>query len=106
METTTHTFTHNADTIDDEFLRALASINGSFSKLVPGLQLAWDSTSFGALKRCARYYELGIMRGYAPRAESVHLVFGIEFHAALELYDRLRTDGLEHEPALLRVLKQ
>lgn len=73
----------------------------SFSPTLPTLQLAWDSTSLGALKTCPRYYQYNILEGYTAHTENVHLVFGTEFHAALELFDRARAQGMEHEDALL-----
>ena len=73
--------------------------NTSFSLHAPGLQIALDSTSIGAGKTCARYYQYVIGSadepGYATRLENVHFIFGIEYHAALELYDRKRAEGEE-----------
>ena len=77
----------------------------SFSKKLPGLQLAWDSTSLGALKTCPRYYQLNILQGFVSKIEGVHLRFGREFHAALELFDRLRAEGIDTETATLRVVR-
>lgn len=74
--------------------------NTSFSKLVPGLQLAVDSTSLGEFKTCPRRYYYSIICGYQPRSESVHLRFGILIHEATEKYDRLRAEGVLHEAAL------
>lgn len=77
--------------------------NSSFSAYVPELQIALDSTSIGAQKTCPTYYRLsigdGTLPGYAPRDESIHLRFGIEYHAALEFYDRRRAEGLDHDTA-------
>ena len=84
---------------------ALAAGNSSFSTITPGLQLAWDSTSLGALKRCPKYYELSIIRGYVSRQESVHLTFGIAFHSALEFYNHRRAEGIAHEAALIQTLR-
>lgn len=69
----------------------------SFSKQHPELQLAWDSTSMGAFKRCQRYYYYSIVLGWVPRDESVHLKFGLIYHAALEVYDKVRARGGSHE---------
>lgn len=70
----------------------------SFSQILPLLQLAWDSTSLGELKTCARRYQYNILEGYVTRTENVHLRFGSEFHAALEYYDRLRARESRYEP--------
>jgi hypothetical protein len=73
----------------------------SFSTQNPSHQLAWDSTSLGALKTCPRYYQYNILEGYTAHAENVHFVFGIEFHAALEHYDRQRANGMDQNNATL-----
>lgn len=75
--------------------------NRSFTGL---LQHAWDSTSMGALKTCPTLYHYTIVQGWAPRAESVHLTFGLVFHAAIERYDHARAAGEDHEEASLKAL--
>lgn len=70
-----------------EFGRAA---NSSFSTILPTLQIALDSTSLKAMKKCWRYYYYSIVRGYALEGENIHFVFGIWFHSATELYDHLR----------------
>lgn len=72
----------------------------AFSDQTPGLQVAWDSTSLGALKSCARFYQYSIVEGWTPISESVHLTFGIHYHKALETYDHKRSDGECHNDAL------
>ena len=76
------------------------SHNSSFSRELPGLQLAIDSTSLGEFKLCPRRYYYSIVLGYQPRAESVHLKFGILLHQAREHYEHKRSAGLTHEDAL------
>lgn len=71
----------------------------SFSPDIPGLQIAWDSTSLGALKECPRKYELNIVHGITPRNISVHLTFGLHYHAALEHYDHAKCAGADHAAA-------
>lgn len=77
----------------------------SFSQIMPRLQLAWDSTSGGALKRCPRYYEYNIIMGYTTRAESVHLKFGIEYNDSMVAYNKARAEGLDHEQAVLAAVR-
>lgn len=80
--------------------------NTSFSQQIPHLQLYWDSTSLGALKTCPRYYEYVIVRGYGGSGRAnAHLFFGQEYHAGLELYDRLKAQGKSHEEAVLSSVK-
>jgi len=72
------------------------------SPFIPGtaIQYAWDSTSLGWLKECPRKYYYHMVRGLIGRGESVHLEFGILYHEALEHYDRLRFEGVEHDDAV------
>lgn len=72
----------------------------AFSKETPGLQLAWDSTSLGALKTCPQFYLYTIVEGWQPRSTSVHLTFGIHYHKAIEIYDHKKSEGLSHDDAL------
>jgi hypothetical protein len=51
-----------------------------------GVQYAWDSTSLGMLKRCPRYYQLSMVLNWQPKEKSYHLIFGILYHSAIELY--------------------
>ncbi len=81
------------------------SANSSFSREMPLLQLAWDSTSLGAFKTCPRYYQYSIIEGRVHRSENVHFRFGIEFHAGREFYDRLRAEGLDHEDSLRETVR-
>ena len=85
---------------------ALLPRNTAFSMDLPTLQFAWDSTSMGALKRCPRYYQYAIIEGWAPRAESVHLVFGLHYHSALEFYYRQQVEGVDHESAVRAVVRR
>lgn len=75
------------------------SHNSSFSKLVPGLQLAWDSTSLGLLKECPRKYYFSVICGYTSSNENMHLLFGEWYHKVLEKYDHARCEGLDHDAA-------
>ncbi len=61
--------------------------NSSFHPTIPGLQLAWDSTSAGEFKRCPRAYQYAIVEGWVTTGQQVHLEFGILIHQGLELYD-------------------
>ena len=74
--------------------------NTSFSKQVPGLQLAIDSTSLGAFKECPRKYMYSIILGLQPKETSVHLVFGLLMHGSVERYHHHKANGLGHEDAL------
>lgn len=80
---------------------ALATVsNSSFSRELPGLQLAVDSTSLGTFKECPRKYFYSIVLGWVPRATSVHLTFGLLLHGGAERYSRYRAQGQSHVDAL------
>ncbi len=79
--------------------------NSSFSANIPGLQIAWDSTSLGTLKECPRKYYYSMILGRQPRAESVHLTFGQHYHAALERYDHAKSRGADFEEAQLEAVQ-
>ena len=82
----------------------LAQANRAFSSRKPGLQIAVDSTSLGAFKRCPRYYYYSIVRGLRPKVENVHLVFGLLMHSGRECYDRERAKGASHQEAIRRAI--
>ena len=71
--------------------------NSSFSKSVPNLQIAWDSTSLGLFKECPRKYYYTMVLGRVTHGDNVHLVFGAHYHKALEIYDHARSMGADHE---------
>lgn len=74
--------------------------NSSFSREVPGLQVAVDSTGLGEFKTCPRKYYYSQVLGYQAREGEVHLVFGTLLHRAREVYDHQRAHGVGHEVAL------
>lgn len=74
--------------------------NTSFSSRNPYLQLAVDSTSLGAFKTCPRYYYYTIILSYQPRAESVHLTFGLLIHGGTERYHHGKAEGKSHDDAV------
>lgn len=78
------------------------------SPFLPGtyLQLAWDSTSIGYLKTCPRLYQYIMIEGWATKEDSVHLHFGIEYHAALQDYDLSRAAGIGHNEAVHDVVRE
>jgi PD-(D/E)XK nuclease superfamily len=82
-----------------------AETNSSFSQQIPKLQIAWDSTSLGALKSCPRLYQYSIIEGYGIPLDNPHLKFGIVFHSATELYSRHRARGSDHQTSLLIALR-
>lgn len=64
-----------------------------FSKIVPNLQLFWDSTSLRSIQRCPREYQYRILQGFVTRRAKLDLEFGIVYHSSQEMGDRVRADG-------------
>jgi hypothetical protein len=69
------------------------------------IQWAWDSTSLGLFKTCPRKYYYSMIEEWAGRGLSVHLIYGQWYHSALELYDKDRAAGKDHEDALRHVVR-
>ena len=78
------------------------------SPFLPGTQVqyAWDSTSLSDFKKCPRYYQYVMLDGWSAKDESVHLRFGIEYHAALQDYDLSRAANIPHDEAVHDVLRE
>lgn len=76
------------------------------SSFIPGtqVQFALDSTSYKSLKTCPFKYYLEHIHNWTPKKTSVHLIFGIAFHSAVEQYHRLRAEGTDHGKALHTVV--
>lgn len=79
--------------------------NSSFSVKIEKLQIGWDSTSLSMLKECARKYKYGIIDGWTPRDQSVHLIFGIAYHKALEHYEHARSRGEDWQAGVRAAVK-
>ena len=90
---------------DEAKILALTEANSSFSKQVPGLQLAVDSTSLGEFKTCPQKYYYTIIEGWRPRDESVDLTFGLLYHAVGERYEHAQASGRSHDEATLIALR-
>lgn len=69
------------------------------------MQWAWDSTSLGYLKTCPRLYQYKMIEGWQEKDESVHLRFGIEYHGALQNYDKARATNVSHDDAVHDVIR-
>lgn len=76
-----------------------------FSPTTPNLQVAWDSTSLGLFKDCARKYYFSILLQWSPKAKSHHLTFGGLYASGVERYAHLRSRGLPHDAAVLGVVR-
>lgn len=81
------------------------NLNTSFSRVLPKLQLAIDSTSLGTLKTCPRLYELSIIEGWTSPYTNDHLRFGLVFHSAGEIYAAHRAAGCDHDASLRAAIR-
>lgn len=70
------------------------------------LQRAWDSTSLGWLKECARKYQYSMIEGWRSKSTKIDLAFGIEYHFGIETYDRQRLESKTHDEALRYVVSE
>jgi hypothetical protein len=77
----------------------------SFSTIMPMHQIAWDSTSLGALKNCPRYYYYNIGMGYTTKAENVHLVWGSAYNNSLVTYNKSRATGKDHKTSVIDAVR-
>ncbi len=86
----------------------MTKVNPAPSPFLPGthIQLAWDSTSLGYLKTCPRLYQYTMIEGWSTKDESVHLRFGIEYHAAFQDYDLSRAAGIDHRESVHDVIRE
>lgn len=84
------------ENISAERLLELTKGREHFSETIPGLQHAWDSVTLGLLKTCAYKYYLTAIEGFSHAETPPALKFGICFHAAMEVYDKARAEGLDH----------
>jgi hypothetical protein len=80
--------------------------NSSFSVVQRNLQIAWDSTSIADAKKCWRYYYLTRIEGWTSKLGNVHLEFGILVHRGKELFERFRAQGLSHDDACVKVVRE
>lgn len=78
------------------------------SPFLPGtnIQFAWDSTSLDYFKRCPRLYQYKMIEGWNSTEENVHLRFGQEFHTALQNYEKLKADGIDHDESVFHVVRE
>ena len=91
----------------DQTLDETTLTTGTTSPFLPNthIQYAWDSTSLGLFKTCPRLYQYTMIDGWAPRGESIHLRFGLEYHAALEHFDHLISQDTPRETAIHQVIR-
>lgn len=64
-------------------------------------QRIWNSTSLNALKECPKKYELSILRGWTSLGENIHIIFGLAYHKAVELFHFAKAEGKDYNQALL-----
>jgi len=87
-----------------EELKALTAGRSHFSTELPGMQIAWASTSLGDLKECPRKYYLSHVEQWRSKATALPLTFGLMYHSCLEWYDHCRAKGESHANATESVI--
>lgn len=70
-----------------------------------GVQIAWDATSLELAQTCLRKYYYTMILGVTPKSRSVHLLFGGIYASALELFYKLRAEGIEYEAAVRQTVR-
>lgn len=95
---------------DPEFLEYIAEegLAGPPSPFLANsnVQYAWDATCLELFKRCPRLYQYSMIENWTTKEDNVHLRFGIEYHKALEDYDRYRVLNVAHAEAMHCVIKE
>lgn len=76
-----------------------------FSTTLPTFQTHWDSMSLGWLKDCPRLYYYHKIKHLFPRHTNIHLLFGQWYASGVELYANLRAKALDHDAAVVAVVK-
>lgn len=71
-----------------------------------GLQFGWDQTSIKVAEECLYKYKLWMLDGWRPRGTNVHLFFGGVYASALEHFHKHRANGMDHNDALLAVVRE
>lgn len=65
-----------------------------------------DHTSLAMFKDCPKKYYLGILNGYRPKQSAPPLTYGKVFHTAVEVYDREKGKGLDHDLAVAKAVQR
>ena len=71
-----------------------------------GAQFAWDSTSLKYAFECPRKYFYIMMCDWTESEYSVHLIFGGHYARALEGYHKLRAMDIDHDKALVSIVRR
>ena len=86
--------------VSQKTLAELTADNTSFSKVLPGLQLVWDTVSSGHLKECPMKYYLHHVENWWEKKPNVHLIFGLIIHSSSEVYCKARAEKKSHDEAV------
>lgn len=69
-------------------------------------QWAWNSTSLGLAKDCARKYQYVMLQGWSKKEASHHLIFGMHYAKASELFHKWLAQGKDFEFSRHHVVRQ
>lgn len=90
----------------DETGAKLSFIRSNQSFDANGIQFAFDQTSIKLAEECLQKYKYRMIDGWRPRGTSVHLFFGGAYASALEHFHKYRAQGMEHDEALIEVVRE
>jgi len=80
-------------------------VRSPFSANIPQWQVAYDSTSLGWLKTCARLYKYQMIDQWSPKSRGIHLMFGGLYASGVEHYAHYRAAGDDHDTATLKMVR-
>lgn len=66
---------------------------------------AFSTMFLGWLKGCPTRFKYAAIDGWESKTEAFTLRFGREYQTGLEIYDRLKTKGIEHNEAVRQVVR-
>lgn len=66
----------------------------------------WDSISFKTFLECPRKYAWLMREKIRAKGQSIHLLWGIAYHSALEAFDKARGEGASHDEAVRLAVKE
>ena len=69
-------------------------------------QWIWDPSSWEALTRCPRYYQLRVLEGYRWPFDGAAIGWGKLFHSSLEAFDTARFQGESWNEAVRAAIKE
>jgi len=70
------------------------------------VQFGWDQTSIKLAEECLKKYEYTMLLGWTGRGINTHLFFGGVYASALEHFHKYRAAGMDHDQAMIAVVRE